>query len=242
MTSARDTLILVPAYNEEEALPGVLKELDAVLPDADVLVVDDGSRDATSQVAREAGVLVATLPFNLGIGGALRTGFRYALRHGYDRAVQFDGDGQHDPREVAALLEALGAGADMVVGSRFAGREATYTVGRARGGAMRLLRLLVMLVAGQRFTDTSSGFRAFNRRAITVFAETYPLEYLDSVEALLLASYAGLSVREVPVRMRARAGGLPSTRNVRLVYHYLRLLMVIAFTLSRRSRTEAEGQ
>jgi glycosyltransferase involved in cell wall biosynthesis len=235
MRAHNRTVVLIPAFNEEAALPGVLKELAETVPGIDVLVIDDGSSDATAAIARQAGAVVAELPFNLGVGGALRTGFRYALRSGYDRAVQIDGDGQHDPAEIARLLESLDAGADMVVGSRFAHGASGYEVGRARGGAMRLLRLVVHALGGARFTDTSSGFRAFGPDAIRLFAETFPAEYLsDSVEALLLAAYAGLSVEEVPVRMRERTGGVPSTRNLRLVYHYVRLLTVVAFTASRR--------
>jgi glycosyltransferase involved in cell wall biosynthesis len=235
------TLVLIPAFNEEAALPGVLKELAEVVADLDVLVIDDGSRDATATVARGAGVRVAELPFNLGVGGALRTGFRYALRAGYDRAVQLDGDGQHDPGQIEHLLAALDAGADMVVGSRFAEGASGYEVGRARGGAMRLLRLVIHVLVGRRFTDTSSGFRAFGPDAIRVFAETFPAEYLsDTAEALLVAAYAGLAVEEVPVEMRQRSTGVPSTRNLRLVYHYVRLLTVIAFTASRRPMTSKE--
>jgi glycosyltransferase involved in cell wall biosynthesis len=239
MSGDNRTIVLIPAFNEEAALPAVLKELAEEAPGLDVLVIDDGSQDRTTAAARKAGALVAELPFNLGVGGALRTGFRFALQEGYDRAVQLDGDGQHDPSEIVHLLAALDAGADMVIGSRFADRDGGYVVGRARGGAMRLLRLVVHALAGRYFTDTSSGFRAFGPDAIRLFSVTFPAEYLsDSVEALLLATYAGLSVEEVPVAMRERAGGIPSTRNLRLAYHYMRLLTVIAFTASRRPATE----
>lgn len=230
------SLVVIPAFNEEQALPGALADLAAAVPELDVLVVDDGSQDATSAVARAGGVVVATLPFNLGIGGALRTGFRYACRHGYDRVVQFDGDGQHDAADIPRLLAALDTGADMVIGSRFTHGEREYDIGRTRSGAMRLLRLLVTLLAGRRFSDTSSGFRAFNEQVIDLFARTYPSEYMDSVEALLLASYAGYDVVEIGVRMRERAGGVPSTRSLKLIYHYLRLLLIMVATASRRGR------
>jgi glycosyltransferase involved in cell wall biosynthesis len=237
----RRALVIIPALNEEAALPGVLADLAAKCPDLDVLVVDDGSRDRTAEVARAAGVLVAPLPYNLGIGGALRTGFRYALRAGYDRAVQFDGDGQHDPAEIAKLLTVLDEGADMAVGSRFAGQKSDYTVGLVRRRAMRLLRFTVRVLSGRSFSDTSSGFRAFNRETLTLFSTTYPVEYMDSVEALLIAVYAGLRVVEVPIQMRRRAAGTASNRNFKLIYHYLRLFVVLISSASRRGRHAGEA-
>lgn len=230
------TLVIIPAWNEEEALPAVLKELREVCPDLDVVVVDDGSADATADVAGAGGATVLRLPFNLGIGGALRTGFRYAVEHGYDRGVQFDADGQHDPTEVPALLAALDDGADMAIGSRFAGKRSTYDIGRVRRRAMGLLRFTVKQFSGQSFSDTSSGFRAFARPVLEFFAETYPSEYMESVEALLLACSAGYRVTEVPVHMRGRDAGSPSTRRLRLAYHYVRLLLVITVSASRRRR------
>lgn len=234
------TLILIPAYNEEAALPGVLRDLIARHAAQDILVVDDGSADNTSAVAREMGVTVATLPFNLGIGGALRTGFRFAARFSYDRVVQFDADGQHDAAEIPALLEGLDRGADMVIGSRFATEDGEYHVSTVRGGAMQLLRVVVGLLSGSRFTDTSSGFRGFSRRAIDLFARRYPVEYMDSVEALILAAYDGLEVVEVPTRMHQRTAGTPSNRSFKLAYHYLRLLTVLVLTASLRGRRQRE--
>jgi glycosyltransferase involved in cell wall biosynthesis len=232
---AADTLVIIPAYNEEAALPAVLAGLRARFPDFDVVVVDDGSRDATSTVAHEGGAAVVTLPFNLGVGGALRTGFRYAVRNGYRRAVQLDADGQHDAAEVETLLAALGDGADLVIGSRFAAGDGEYEVGRSRRSAMRLMQRGVRLLSGKSFTDTSSGFRAFGPDALALFADQYPIDFLsDSVEALLAALAAGLTVVEVPVHMNVRAGGVPSTRNLKLAYHYLRLLVVMTATAPRR--------
>ena len=239
--SAR-TLVVIPAYNEQDAIPGVLADLAAHVPDFDVLVVDDGSSDATAEAALRCGAPVARLPFNLGVGGALRTGFRYAVENGYDRVVQFDGDGQHEAAEIATLLTALDGGADLVVGSRFSQTSHAYEVGRIRSGGMRLLRLAVTVLAGQPFTDTSSGFRGFSRPMIEYFARTYPIEYLgDTVEALLLACYAGFCVVEAPVTMRHRETGVPSTRNLRLLYHYVRLLIVLVTSarLHRSGRSYA---
>lgn len=230
------TLAIIPAYNEAEALPAVLDDLRRAHPTIDVLVIDDGSRDSTAAVAARHGALVAALPFNLGIGGALRTGFRFAKDHGYDRAFQFDADGQHDSLEVTKLMRRLDAGADLVIGTRFSGEDDEYVVGRTRGLAMGILRTLVRTVLGRRFTDTSSGFRGFSRSMIEYFAETYPREYMDSVEALVSASYRGFRVEEVAVRMHERAGGVPSNRSFKLMYHYLRLLTLLLLTASRDAR------
>lgn len=229
-------LVIIPAYNEQAGLPLALEDLRRNCPNFDVLVVDDGSKDGTAEVARSASVPVARLPINLGIGGALRTGFRYAIRHGYDQAVQFDADGQHNAADIGSLLEALRQGADMAVGTRFSHSSVKYSLGRVRWGAMRVLRLAVRLLSGRSFSDTSSGFRAFRRPVLEYFADVYPVEYMDSVEALLLACYAGFHVVDVPCQMRERSTGVPSTRNVGLVYHYLRLVIVMLTSASRHGR------
>jgi glycosyltransferase involved in cell wall biosynthesis len=235
--SDRRTLIIIPALNEEAALSGVLQDLATHAAGFDVLVVDDGSEDGTFQVAVDAGVEVARLPFNLGVGGALRTGFRYAVDHGYRRAVQFDADGQHQAIEIAKLLDGLDSGLDLVIGSRFASDEAGYRVGAVRGGGMYVLRAALRVLAAQQFTDPSSGFRAFSAPMFGYFARTCPVEYLgDTVEALLLAVYEGFGVGEVPVAMRQRQDGRASNRNLMLMFHFLRLLLVIVFTASRRGR------
>jgi glycosyltransferase involved in cell wall biosynthesis len=233
------TLVIIPAWNEEEALPGTLAELTRVRPDLDVLVVSDGSTDRTAEVARFAGATVVELPFNLGIGGALQTGFRYAVRHRYARAVQFDADGQHDPAEIVVLLDALDGGADMVVGSRFGEGTVEYRVGPVRRSAMRLLHFSINALTRSHFSDTSSGFRAFDRAVLELFAETYPVEFMDSAESLLQACRAGMQVTEAPTHIRERQAGTPSTRNFRLVYHYLRLLVTIMSQVSpRQSKKE----
>lgn len=230
------TLVIIPAFNEEEALPSTLKELRTHHPDLDVVVVSDGSVDATAEVARAAGVTVLELPFNLGIGGALRTGFLYAVREAYDAAVQFDADGQHDPAHIDALVRALEEGADMVIGSRFAETSARYEVGGTRRSAMRILQIAVRLLAGRRYSDTSSGFRGFNRAVLTFFSKNYPSEYMESVESLILATFEGFEVVEVPVDMRQRAAGVASSRSLKLAYHYLRLMLVLGSSASRRRR------
>ncbi len=231
-----ELLFIIPAFNEEEALPGVLVELAEAYPGADVVVIDDGSSDATAAVARAGGAVVLQLPYNLGIGGALRTGFRYAVRKGYPRAVQFDADGQHHPDEVPALLAGLDAGADMVVGSRFSDGQPGYKVGRLRKAAMGGLTVTMRRIAGKDFSDTSSGFRAFSRPVLEFFADTYPAEYMESVEALFTTVRAGYDVVEVPVTMRSRELGAPSNRTWRLVYHYLRLFVVLLAAAPRSRR------
>lgn len=243
MTAANDgsLLVIIPALNEEAALGGVIAELRAWSPSVAILVVDDGSTDATAAVARDAGVAVAPLAFNLGVGGALQTGFRYAVRHGFTRAVQFDGDGQHDASEIPTLLARLDEGADLVIGSRFASGEGGYRVGRVRGGAMRGLQLAVRILGGRPLTDASSGFRAFSAPLLGFFAERYPNEFLgDTAEALLLACRAGFDVVEVPVRMRPRAGGAPSNGRLKLAYHYVRVLVSMVGTSPLR-RTAVRG-
>jgi glycosyltransferase involved in cell wall biosynthesis len=225
-------LIVVPAYNESASIARVVQDVRAHVPSADILVVDDGSVDGTSAAARTAGAVVVTLPFNLGVGGAMRTGFRYALRNGYNTVVQIDGDGQHDARYIPAVIDSL-ADADVVVGARFAG-EGAYRVRGPRRWAMRLLGVVVSRVAGTRLTDVTSGFRAANRRAIRVFSAHYPAEYLgDTVESLVIAARAGLTIRQVPVEMRFRTSGVASHRPWRATMYLVRAVMALLLALVR---------
>ncbi|MEE9417804.1 MAG: glycosyltransferase family 2 protein [Acidimicrobiales bacterium] len=240
MGSAPKTMIVIPAFNEENSLPEVLAHLALVVPDHTVVVVDDGSSDRTYHVARRSGVNCLRLPFNLGIGGALRAGFRFAFEQGFDRVVQFDADGQHDAHQIIELLDGIDQGADLVIGSRFAG-VGDYNVGRARYAGMGVLRVLVRALSGQKFTDTSSGFRAISRRLLGHFAVDYPLEYMDSTEALITACRLGYDVREVPVTMHERSGGEASNRSFRLVYNYLRLLVVLATSARRKAPALGEN-
>lgn len=220
-------LVVVPALNEEASVGPVVAELRSSMPDADVLVVDDGSGDATPEVAAAAGAWVLRLPFHLGVGGAMRAGFRFAARRGYRAVVQVDADGQHDPAEIPRLLEALER-EDVVVGGRFSGRG-DYRAGRARRAAMYLLATIVSWLVRNRMRDVTSGFRAAGPRAIPVFAEHYPVEYLgDTLESLVIAAQAGLRVGEVPVAMRVRSGGRPSTSLSWAVAYIGRALLVLA--------------
>ena len=240
MSTASKTLVVIPAYNEAEALPSTLGELRSDQPSLDVVVIDDGSADSTADVARTMGVRVVQLPFNLGVGGAVRTGLRYSAEHGYHRTVVFDADGQHSPDAITDLVAAIDAGADMAVGSRFAGAETTYVTGRGRRRAMRLLSRIVRWSTGRTFTDTTSGFRAFNHEATDMLARRYPVEYLaDTVEVLVMMCHDGYEVVEVPVTMRPRTRGAPSSRSIKLVINYLRLLIGILAS-AWRPRTQKE--
>lgn len=232
-------LAIVPAWNEQDAVGQTIKDLRDARPDLDVLVVDDGSGDRTAVVAAEAGALVCQLPFNLGVGGAMRTGYRFAVRNGYDAAVQVDADGQHDPAFLDRLLDGL-ADADVVVGARFAG-EGDYKVGLLRGLAMRLLAGTLSRLTKERLTDVTSGFRAVNRRAMKVFAVHYPAEYLgDTVESLVIAHRTGCRVVQVPVAMRPRTTGQPSQSPVKAALYLMRAVIALGLALVRPWPTQLE--
>jgi len=232
--SVRRVLIVMPALNEQDSISSVLDQVKQSLPDTDVLVVDDGSTDRTAELARAAGARVARLSVNLGVGGAMRTGFRYAVSHGYDAVVQVDADGQHDPDEVAALLALLEQGADIAIGSRFAGKGAYRAVG-PRKYAMVVLSLVFSRLSGSKLTDVTSGFKAMGPRALQLFAGYYPAEYLgDTIEALVMAIRAKLSIRETPVVMRERAGGRPSHSPVKSAVYLGRAGLALLLALVRR--------
>lgn len=226
------TLIVLPAFNEEATVGNVVREVLAAMPDVHCLVVDDGSSDETSMRAREAGALVAVLPFNLGVGGAMRLGFKYALRNGYENVVQIDADGQHDPRSVPALIEAL-QHSDLVIGARFAG-EGDYRVRGPRQWAMKLLAHTLSRTARTTLTDTTSGFKASGPRATRLFAEQYPAEYLgDTIEALVIAARHGCVITQVAVSMRPRAGGQPSHNPLKAAAYLGRAVVALGFALAR---------
>jgi glycosyltransferase involved in cell wall biosynthesis len=234
------TLVVMPAFNEEASVGNVVREVFTKLPGISVLVVDDGSADATTRVARDAGALVATLPFNLGVGGAMRTGFRYALENDFDNVVQIDSDGQHDPANVPALLAQLD-NADLVLGARFAG-EGDYTVRGPRRWAMTILAATLSRTARTKLTDTTSGYRASGPRSVALFADEYPAEYLgDTIEALVIAARKGLIVTQIPVAMRVRAGGVPSHHPFKAAAYLGRATMALVFALTRPRSTLGTG-
>jgi glycosyltransferase involved in cell wall biosynthesis len=226
-------IAILPAFNEQHVIGRLIDEIRAVDPDLTILVVDDGSTDRTSAEARTRGVEVLRLPFNLGIGGAVQTGYLYALQNGFEIAVQIDGDGQHDPTQLDGLLAPILAGeADMVVGSRFA--DGRHEAGRSRRVGMRLLATLVSLLARKRVTDTTSGFRALNRRAIALFAADYPYDFPE-VEAVLMAIRQRLRLCEVPVKMRRRETGRSSITAARSVYYMAKVTVALFVGLFRRN-------
>jgi glycosyltransferase involved in cell wall biosynthesis len=233
-----ELLVIVPALNEEDSIGDVVRDARSVLG-ADVVVVDDGSTDATAERAIAAGATVLTLPYNLGVGGAIRTALRFAMEEGYTQVLQLDGDGQHEASEGRRLVEALGsAGVDLVVGSRFA---AGYDVAAGRRIVMRILSRTISRRLRTRITDTTSGFRAMAAPTIAVFSREYPLDYLsDTVEALLIAGDAGLRVAELDVRMRPRQGGRPSSSAFKSAYHLVRLLLVVLVHSIRRKPKPGE--
>ncbi|HVK22960.1 MAG TPA: glycosyltransferase family 2 protein [Actinokineospora sp.] len=231
--ATKRVLIVLPALNEEDNVGGVVENVRRSLPEAAVLVVDDGSSDATSQRAREAGATVARLAMNLGVGGAMRTGFRYAVANGYDVVVQVDADGQHDPEHVRELIAALDD-ADLVIGARFAGRG-DYRARGPRRWAMWVLAFVLSRIAKVKLTDVTSGFKAAGPRAVKLFARNYPAEYLgDTIESLVLAIRAGLVVRQVPVEMRERGGGKPSQSPVKAAVYLVRAGLALLLALVRR--------
>ncbi len=229
----RGILVVVPAWNEQASVGHVIKEIGSACPQADVMVVDDGSTDATARVAKQAGAAVLSLPYNLGVGGAMRAGFRYALRSGYDAVVQVDADGQHDPAAIQQLVDALDD-ADVVVGARFAGQGA-YKVGGARRVAMRVLARMLSRITKTKLTDATSGFRATGPRALTLFARSYPTEYLgDTIESLVIAARSGCVCRQVPVVMRPRYAGTPSQSTWKSFAYLSRAFLVLMLAAVRR--------
>lgn len=225
---------IVPALNEELTVTGVIDELRAFDRGLDVVVVDDGSVDRTAVVAAAKGARVLRLPFNLGIGGAVQTGFRYAFEHGYDIAVRVDGDGQHDPAQLGRILEPVLRGdVDVAVGSRFAGDADGYRSSRTRRIGIRLLAWVVSRIVGQRVTDTTSGFQALNRHGIALFARDYPHDYPE-VEATVMVVRHRLRLCEVPVSMRERGGGRSSITTLRSIYYMVKVLLAIFVGMFRR--------
>jgi glycosyltransferase involved in cell wall biosynthesis len=228
------TAAIVPAYNEAGAIRRVIEEIRAVDSAIEVVVVDDASTDDTAAIAESLGATVVRLPFNVGIGGAVQTGFRYALAEGYDTAVRLDGDGQHDAAELPKLLAPLERGdADFVVGSRFVDPGGAYRPPWARRIGIRLFARLVSVLGGERVTDTTSGFLALDRVGIELFAAEYPHDYPE-VEATLVALRSGLRLSQVQVEMRERETGASSITFLRSLYYIVKVTLALLVASLRR--------
>jgi glycosyltransferase involved in cell wall biosynthesis len=237
-------IAIVPAYNEELNVGRVLGELRAFDPGLDVVVVSDGSTDHTAEVAAAGGAHVIKLPFNLGIGGAVQTAFRYAWEEGYELAVRVDGDGQHDATQLGAVVAPVLAGeADISVGSRFIGARVTdsggYRSSAARRIGIRILAWVVSTIARQKVTDPTSGFQALNRRAIGLYAADLPHDYPE-VEGLVMAIRHRVRLVEVPVTMREREHGRSSISALGSVYYMVKILLALFVGLFRRKVTPME--
>jgi glycosyltransferase involved in cell wall biosynthesis len=233
-------LVIVPAYNEERSIRSVVERVRRQSPGFDVVVIDDGSTDCTAQIAEDVGARVLRHPFNLGIGGAVQSGYRYAFDEGYELAVQVDGDGQHDPAEIERLMSAMGAEeVDMVYGSRFL-EDSGYRAPAGRRLGIRLFSLVLSKIVRQTVTDPTSGFRLCNRRAIELFARDYPHDYPE-VEAILMVHAHQLRMREVAVRMQERQGGRSSITSIESAYYMIKVLLAIFVGLFRRRPVPERG-
>jgi glycosyltransferase involved in cell wall biosynthesis len=235
-------LVIMPAWNEDVVIGETIREVMLKAPHCDVLVVSDGSTDRTAEVAELAGAQVLTLPFNLGVGGAMRAGFKFADRHGYSTVIQVDADGQHDPKDIQHVLDGL-KNADISIGARFAERG-TYSVSGPRKWAMAFLASVISRLAQTKLTDVTSGFRAGNTRAIAQYLDHYPAEYLgDTIDSLVVALRSGCTVVQVPVEMRARQAGVPSHNPFKSAIYLGRSVLALFLALTRkRSNLQLEGQ
>jgi glycosyltransferase involved in cell wall biosynthesis len=227
-------LVVIPAFNEEKSISNVIREIRTHIPNASILVVDDGSHDATSEVAKSESVNVVSLPFNVGVGGALRVGFLYAHRNSFSQVLQIDADGQHKASEAKLLLDSS-HDCDIVIGSRFAASSKNYSARFLRKMAINWLSFLISKICKTKLTDVTSGFRLSSSSAIELFMKEYPVEYLgDTVESLVIAHKAGLSIKEVPVQMSQREFGSPSQNFVKSSWYLLRATLVVVLSLIHR--------
>jgi glycosyltransferase involved in cell wall biosynthesis len=234
-----EVLVVLPAFNEAQSVAAVIAEVLAVAPKVHVLVVDDASADGTAVLARAAGAEVISNVFNLGVGGAMRVGFRYGAARGFRALVQVDADGQHDPRDLPRLVAPLEdvPAPQVVIGARFAG-AGDFAVPRARRWAMRMLSAHLSRRTHVHLTDVTSGYRAHNRAAMELFTRTYPVDYLaDTVESLVIAAEAGGQILQVPVAMRPRHGGVPSQSPARAALYLVQVTLMLALSILRRRST-----
>ncbi len=228
------TLVIIPAYNEETSIGDVVSRTKNALTESDVLVINDGSLDNTSEAARSSGAMVIDIPYNLGIGSTLQTGFLFAVQRKYRAVIRLDADGQHRPEEVGALIKPILSGkADLVVGSRFLSSNDGFKSTFARRIGIRFFSAIVSSIIGRRVTDPTSGFQAMNDKAVQLFAQEYPPDYPE-IEALVLASKAGFTVKEVSVTMLERKEGQSSINLVWSVYYVLEVFISIIISIFRK--------
>lgn len=231
---SKRTLIIIPAYNEEGSIAAVVENIRKHGADADVLVVNDGSQDRTARKARESGAQVITLPYNMGIGSAVQSGMLFAKEKGYHFAVQVDGDGQHPANEIPSLLAALKDGVDVAIGSRFV-QSTAYRPPFFRAFGIKLFSFLVSSIVGKKVYDTTSGFRAINRKAIVLLAETYPHDYPE-VEALITLHRNGMKFIEIPVEMNYRQEGKSSISATAGAYYMLKVTLAVLVAVIKRRK------
>lgn len=234
------TLIIIPAYNEEGSIKAVVDQIINDYPLYEYVIINDCSTDGTEQICKEKGYLYVSLPVNLGIGGAVQCGYRYALENGFDIAVQLDGDGQHNPAHIEFLLQPIIRGeADMVIGSRFINSEG-FQSSAIRQFGIAIIRIVIRLCCGVRVLDTTSGFRAVNERMIKLFAEEYAHDYPEP-EAIVSAVLNGFKIAEVPVVMNERTRGKSSINALQSAYYMLKVpLALLIYRLSVQKAKDKE--
>ena len=236
-------LAVIPAWNESQTITKVVSRIRASLPGFDILVIDDGSNDETARLALEAGARVVRHPFNLGIGGAVQSGFQFALDNEYEYIVQIDGDGQHDPDEVSKLIAVMrdDPSTDVVCGSRFLSKDLTYPAPFSRRTGIHVFAFVLSRLVDGRVSDPTSGFRLYNRRAIRLFARDYPHDFPE-VEAVLMCHHHTLRMRETPVRMFERGGGSSSLAGSgKSAYYMVKVLLALFIGLVRRRPVPEPG-
>ena len=232
---ADSLLIIVPAYNEQATLTGVIQEVKQVMPDVSVVVIDDGSADATATLARDAGARVLSLPYHLGLGGAVQAGYKLAYELGYQYVIRIDGDGQHDARDIPKVFETLRtSGCQMVIGSRFLDGDAHHTSFMRKTG-VRFFRAVLRPILGKSVRDPTSGFVGVNREALQVFSKSFPLEYPE-IEALVVLQRRAFRFVETPVRVRPRMGGRSSITAVKSVYYIVHVLLGVLVNILKFER------
>lgn len=223
-------LIIIPAYNEQANIGSVIKDLKQNCPQHDILVINDGSTDNTSVLTKKAVIRTIDLPINLGIGGAVQTGFIYADSHNYDIAVQFDGDGQHKASQISVLIAPISDNtADVTIGSRFLGKKIGFRSTFIRRLGIKFFKILNSILIGQKITDNTSGFRAYNRKAIKMLAENYPSDFPEP-EAVILLGKNGFKIKEIFTAMDERIGGTSSIHGIKSIYYMIKVSIAILIT------------